>query len=296
MFMETTKEYDMQRLEGPIESIRIQEAYGIGLQLKEQITSEYGTGFPYNAMYVDQRGVMYLPRNPKAFHNLFHSTTGETDAVTLGIALGYDPEMLALGGLTMLGHDADVTSQRGRDETESADALAGHLEDTNTHYDREIFTPRHKALVWLAVRGTEPLFNEKGILVDQFATQQDYPDEEAATFALGTACADLGILYKPIGPYMGHQLYREISDANKPGEAPSLDGLLTFQRNQLEFIEDYRYPLPMAEQVLATHRAQVLRYDESVLEQLERGDIETWEQLEKQDLAFYALPLSPASI
>jgi hypothetical protein len=280
------QEDNMRFIEGSIEEIQTQEAYNIGVALKRSIAERYGVGSPLHVLPIDEAGNMFEPREPKAFHNLHHTEMVEDSAVRLGLVLGFRRPKLARLALDAVGHDNDHTGTRGVDEASSAEGMVEQLVQTNWAYDREIFGPRDMMMSRLAILGTEPLLRD-GALVGQKASEQDYPDAETEEYAKALASADLGELYTPLGPYVGHEYYREIMGFNSFGAQPPLTGLENFQRQQLDLLENYQYPLATAEKVLATHKPTVIRYGAHVLRQLERGDIESWDQVMAQDYGFY---------
>jgi hypothetical protein len=135
-----------------------------------------------------------------------------------------------------------------------------------------------------AIRGTEPLFKGNQ-LVGQMATRMNYPDRTTELVTKSVASGDLGELYTPQGPYLGHQLFREIQGMPTERQLP-FEKMAAFQRNQVGLLEQYQYPLKQAERLLATHRPQVTDYSHNLLEQLEAGTIETWDELIDRDKAF----------
>jgi hypothetical protein len=209
------------------------------------------------------------------YHNGYHARSVGKGALRVLRALDASPATARIGELAGYAHD--IYQGKGH-EDQSAEWLEAQL--------------RHKGLpksvaqmAGLAIRGTEPLF-AGGVIVGQMATRQQYPSHEAEQVGLAVASADLGTLYAPEGPMLSHDIYREMH-----GEVdPAIDEkLFTFQKGQMKLLDSYSYPLPQAETIFATHRPQVMQYSEHVLGQLERGDIESWQQLRAQDEAFYRL-------
>jgi hypothetical protein len=228
------------------------------------VDGKYSTGYPN---YQGCSGEAWL------YHNGYHARSVGKGALEVLRALGASPDTARIGELAGYAHDI---YQGNGHEGQSAEWLEAQL--------RQKGLPKPVAqMAGLAIRGTKPLFAD-GVIVGQMATRQRYPSHEAKQVGLAVASADLGTLYAPEGPMLAHDLYREIhSDVD-----PAIDeSLLTFQKQQMELLAGYLYPLPQAEKVFATHRPQVMQYSEYVLDQLERGDIENWQQLRRQDEAFY---------
>ena len=174
-------------------------------------------------------------------------------------------------------HDLKQLMGRGKDEAESAAWLEQKLR-------RKDIDNRHIKMGTLAIKGTEPIFQGKKI-VGQKATQLNYPDKEAEKVGLSVASGDFGELYTPQGPYLAHQLFREIKGMPHENAIPFED-MAAFQQGQVELLEGYKYPLRRAETLLATHKRQVMRYSQDTLQKLEQGTIETWDDLLARDKAF----------
>jgi hypothetical protein len=232
------------------------------------VCRDFGTGYPYY-----QGG-----NNGLAFHNGYHTATVVRDARKVGASLGMSAVEVATTTGAAFAHDIVQNGPRGVMERESAEWFAEQarlkgLPDAIAQAGR------------YAILGTEPLFDDKGVLVGQAVSNLDFPSLSVEKIAKSVASGDLGVLYRPEGPYLGHKLYQEIKGAG-PADEPDMAGLLAFERLQLALREGYHYPLKEAESVLATHKAQVMSYGAHVLKQLERGGITSWRQLEQQDLAF----------
>ncbi|HTE21478.1 MAG TPA: hypothetical protein VK674_00365 [Candidatus Limnocylindria bacterium] len=281
----------MRHLHASLEEIKVQEAYGIGLAAKASVDQQYGTGFPHFASHVDERGNILGPDTPYAYHNGFHTRSGEEDAVRLGMRLGYGPAKLALLGATLDTHDLIFTGNRGPDEEASAQLLVEDLQGVNEHYGRTIFGDREIVMGELGVKGTTAEVDESGVLLGQLAASQDYPDAETQEFALAVTCADTGRLYTPDGPRMGHAYYRELIGRNLPGDVvPIDDRLVEFQNNQVTLLENYQYPLPEADEVLSTHRQEVIDYSGALAGDLAAGTIENWDEIAGRDASFFVRP------
>ena len=221
---------------------------------------------------------------PLANHNAHHGYKVGDDTERLGVEMGFDPFDLALGRTTGNAHDINQQDGRGIDEQKSADWVATQLRR------RRVISAEAIKRSAGAIIGTEPLFDDEGLICDQKVNHMEFDSLRDEVFAKAVASADMGELYTPLGPLVGHKLYAEIqgADATTP---PPLDNLLEFQRKQVILHGRYEYPLgKTAEEVFASHKPQVIRYIEHVYTQLLRGNIETWEQLLAQDEAFSRNP------
>jgi hypothetical protein len=260
----------------------------IGSRALEISKDRYCSGFPVYSGDVVQ-GFDYSGGSEQklGFNNSFHNyMVGEgTAAVTerVGLSPGYQE----LGRTTGDSHDVRQLWGRGADERDSALWLEERVIEAGL-FDRAVARMGAKAIL-----GTEPLFDAdgpiKGKIIGQMAQRLEYDSKEEELFAKSVASADLGTLYTPYGPYLGHQLYVQRQGVNA-GETPDMTDFPQFYEKQVPFIENYRYLLPEAEGVLATHRVQVTRYTNFVANQLREGKIESWEQLHAQDLAFMRNP------
>jgi len=232
-------------------------------QTLRAVDARYSTGYP------EYQGC----REPWLYHNGHHARSVGRGALRIARAVGLSPGVARIGEIAGYAHD--IYQGKGH-ESQSAEWLEEQLR-------RKGLSEPIACMAGLAIRGTQPLFAD-GAIVGQMATRQQYPSHEAEQVGLAVASADLGTLYAPEGPLLSHDLYREIHGE----QDPAIDArLLAFQEGQMKLLDNYSYPLPQAERLLATHRPQVMRYSQQVLDQLERGDIESWEQLRAQDKAFY---------
>ncbi|HMH69923.1 MAG TPA: hypothetical protein VK502_00845 [Candidatus Saccharimonadales bacterium] len=216
-------------------------------------------------------------RNHLRFHNGLHARMVSMGAVALGQKLGLSPAEQVVARVAGAAHDIVQLRGPGVNEDESAEwldnALAEHL------------PPEAITMGRLAILGTEPIFKD-GIIVSQKANTQKYPSKQAELLAKAVACADLGALYKPEGPLLGHELYREISGHNQRNLPPIDEDIVAFQKKQTALIMSYVYPLKKANTLLATHRSKVEKHTSKHLSQLEAGEIHSWKQLIEQDRAF----------
>jgi hypothetical protein len=231
---------------------------------------QFGSGFP-DFTEVGHTALRY--------HNGYHARSVSDGSVKMGEKLGLSKADLAIAAVAGAAHDVVQDKGSGQNETESAAWLAEKLR-------RDGIFPEDAVLIGnIAILGTEPTF-EDGVLTGQKASELEYPSKRAEHIAKSVASADLGKLYTPEGPRLTHELYREIKGQNR-NETPEIDeSLVAFQRNSALLVSGYQYPLAEANTVLATHRPQVVAYHEKTLEQLEHGEIHSWQQLIEQDDAF----------
>jgi hypothetical protein len=251
-----------------INDAQILEAEAVGAQALDMVEARFGSGYPEYRHATESGGL--------AYHNRHHSEAVQQGTERMGEALGLTRSELAIGRVAAAAHDIVQLKPRGVMEQESAEWLAERL-------DRRGFTGRAIAIGSLAILGTEPLF-ENNRLVGQVASIQEYPSKSAELVSKSVACADLGELHSPLGPLLGHDLFKEIC-GTAPDEEPPMDKLLGFQQGQLWLAENYQYPHVKGEAAFGGLRGKVVEYSAKVLGQLERGEI-TWRQLIEQDKAF----------
>ncbi|HET6747450.1 MAG TPA: hypothetical protein VFH06_05080 [Candidatus Saccharimonadales bacterium] len=260
----------------------------IGSRALEVSKERYCSGFPiYRGDMIEGFDYSGGSEQKLGFNNSFHNyIVGEGGARVAG-AVDLSPSLQELARATGDAHDVRQLWGRGADERDSAAWIEQRIVEAGL-FDRVVAKMGAKAIL-----GTEPLFDAdgpiKGKIIGQMAQQLEYDSKEEELFAKSVASADLGALYKPYGPYLGHQLYAQRQGSNA-GETPDMAGFPQFYEKQAPFVENYRYLLPEAEGALATHRTQVTRYTNFVAEQLREGKIESWEQLRAQDIAFMRNP------
>lgn len=203
------------------------------------------------------------------------------DFAVLRDTLGLTQAEFMLGVSAMAAHDVVKTFDRasGVDETESANWLESELRSLPGMSQIAIATGR------LAVIGTTPRFQDGTIV--QKAVEQTYPTKRAELIAHAVAGADVGRLFTPLGPWLSHQLYREMQAASGNTDE-SIEGLVPFQNSQIEFLLNYRYPDRDIENALATHKVQVIKYLGNLSRMLEEGNIESWNELLALDEQFIA--------
>lgn len=234
-----------------------------------QIDQTYGSGYP-----------LWTPASHElAFHNGHHGRAVQANSRLMAEVMGLRPALRAIASAAGACHDIVQLKGRGFDEAESAVYLAAAMSETGA------FSSAEQQMGKLAILGTQPLFDEQFNLIGQVANEQEYASPEAELLAKSVASGDLGELLQPQGPLYGHLLYREIN--GMPAEDQlNPAAMVDFQAKHVQLVNSYRYPLAEAEQVLATHRPEVIDYSEHVLEQMQAGRLETWAQLIAQDEAF----------
>lgn len=264
---EIMSEYFLEHKSAQNEQIRA--AHEIGEDALEIVDNTYGSGYP-----LWTPGVHEL-----AYHNGHHGRAVGAKAVQLCDYLGLGSVEQAVAKVAGYAHDIAQLNGRGVDEAKSATWL------TSAMQERGAFSQYTQTMGALAIVGTEPIFSADGKITGQKASELSYPNKASELVAKSVASADLGELYTPQGPYFGHQLAREIFGII-PGDEFSPEKLIAFQQDQLEFIENYTYPLAEAEKLFATHKTEVIAYGRSILHLLEKGEIASWDELIRRDEAF----------
>lgn len=241
----------------------------LGQETVAVMDAKYGSGFPHFEGGAEAN---------LGYHNGHHARSVAEDGVAVGRKLGFSPAELVTTDLAGKAHDIVQLKVRGVMEAESAEWLTDKLAE------RGLPTVVAEAGA-VAILGTEPVF-ENGKLVGQVATRQEYPTKSAQRVGLAVASGDFGRMLSPIGPLLSHRLYQQMQGCT-PDQAPPMgESFERFLAAQTELRENYRFPLPEAEQILGRHRQQVTIYGQEVLRQAQRGDLESWDQLQAQDLAF----------
>jgi hypothetical protein len=240
----------------------------VGEEALEVVDRTYGDGYPRY-----RKGSHEL-----AYHNGHHAREVGNTAFKLCTLSGLSQLERYTGRTAGYAHDIVQLKGRGTDERESAEWVERELAK------RDIVAPSLRTMAALAIFGTEPLF-ESGKLVGQKATTQRYPSKGAEMMAKSVASADLGELYAPEGPFLAHQLFRENNGMARPKNL-TMDKLAAFQRNQIELLERYRYPLPKAQRILTKQKPQVIAYNTELLQQIESGTVESWNEVIERDRQF----------
>lgn len=230
------------------------------LQIVEQ---RYGSGYPYFSG----------GESPLCYHNRHHSQQVSQGAEVMCEALGLSRTAQAIGKLAGSAHDIVQLKPRGIMEQESADWLTEKM-------FRKSFNLSPMKVASLAILGTEPIF--EGGRLRQKVSELTYPSKEAELIAMSVACADLGELYAPLGPRLGHELYKEIKGV-PPNAKPPMKDFLEFQKGQIGLVRSYRFPHPKGEEVFGGLRSEVIEYHEDLLYHLEQREITTWDQVMEAD-------------
>lgn len=233
------------------------------------VDANYGTGYPHFA-----GGAL----GNLGYNSGYHGRTVSEDAQRVGEALGFSPAEMITTHVAGRAHDLVQLKPRGQMEAESAEWLEAQLR-------RRELPEAMVAAGSLAILGTEPILTEDNRIVGQKVTQLEYPSRSAERVALSVASGDFGRVLVPVGPLLAHKLYQQIKGVD-PDQVPPMEDLEKFLANQAYLYENYRFPVPEAERILGTHRAQVIDYGREILEQVQRGELDSWAQLEAQDLAF----------
>ncbi|HEV7453753.1 MAG TPA: HD domain-containing protein [Candidatus Saccharimonadales bacterium] len=241
----------------------------IGAAAIAVVQEDFGTGYPHFEGGVD---------GGLAYHNGYHSLSVANGSERMATHLGLTATAILTAREAGAAHDIVQLKPRGVMERESAGWYAEQLRG------------RHVPAVAieagsLAILGTEPVLDQQNRLTGQVVSRLEFPSRSAEQVAYSVACADLGDLYAPIGPYLGHRLWQEIKGAD-PHREPPMEGLVGFQRNQVFMANNYQYPHPAGEEVFGRLRSKVTRYQEDILRRLEAGEIHSWQQLLDEDLAF----------
>jgi hypothetical protein len=250
------------------EKDQIADAHRIRLGALQVIDRAYGSGYPK----------WTVGRHDLPYHNGHHGRAVGNMAVKLCTAYGLPRVEQAIANVAGFAHDIVQLKGRGIDEDESADWLDKALQEKHS------FPAHLREMAILAILGTQPKFRN-GRLIGQAADDLFYPTKNAELVAKSVASADFGELHTPQGPYLGHQLFREIHKI-APNSTLPRQAIIGFQQNQIELGESYTYPLVKAEHLLATHRPEVIAHHQDVLEKLEKGTLESWAELIDYDLAF----------
>lgn len=224
------------------------------------------------------------PDGYRSYHNGLHSRNVVQDSTALAAAHDLSPLLQLVGNAACAAHDLDQELGSGTNETASADWLREQIE-ARTSLGTHMAT-----MGWLAVRGTEPIM-QGFLMVDQLANQQEYQTADQELLAKLVACADLGRLYAPDGPYAAHLLAREFAGSPADDQV-AYEKLLAFQRTQPAFLEAYQYPLASAANLLTRHEVAVRDYAEELVDAIALGDVSNWQDVIRRDHAFAEAHLS----
>ncbi len=224
----------------------------------------------------DPAAELYLP-----YHNGVHTRNVcydvELGAQVVGLVQSELEVALAAGSAHDVVQELDGTG--GKNEKASAEWLVNKMESKGIYSSLQIEMAR------LAIAGTR-CFIDMDHVMHQLATGQDYPTKRAELIGHVVASADLGRLYTLDGPYLSHKLFQERTTGGS-GIKPSLDALTEFQLEQVRFLnKGYKYPNTDIGRVLTARIVEVNTYSEGLLNDLEAGRIESWDEILQRDLEF----------
>lgn len=240
----------------------------IGTEALSIVGARYGSGYPH--YHGGESGGL-------SYHNRHHSWAVQQGVEVMGVAIGLSRTELAIGRAAAAAHDIVQLKDRGIMEQESADWFKQEMQAKDV--PSEV-----RSIGVLAILGTEPIL-KSGLLVGQVAERLDYPSQSAELVAKSVACADLGEIHSAHGPLLGHELFKEINNV-APSQEPSMGKLIAFQRGQLWLAENYQYPLAAGERVFGVLRSEAVAYSAKILDELEHGRIESWQELIARDQVF----------
>lgn len=213
------------------------------------------------------------------FHHQGHALFVRKGTGLMTEAVGLSADARRVAEVAAAAHDIVRLKARGVMEAESAAWLDRKLHAYG-------FSERAIRAGRLAILGTEPVM-QHGVPVGQMATSLEYHSKEEGEIALSVASADLGgEMFRPLGPYRGNQLYKELQGVYGPDKEPPFDGFLAFVEGQVALKQAYRFPHPQGEAVLGALRGEVIDYHVWLAEALRAGDIASWNEVEHADLDF----------
>ena len=216
-----------------------------------------------------------------AYHNAQHTLRVIRNSQRLAQAMECDQELTALAMLAAAAHDIVQEGARGEMERASADWLS-------TRMTAEGFDPEDIAACTAAVLGTTPLLDQDGLMTGQQVNQMEFADPRPRIVAQIVASADMGDLYRPYGPLLGRDLYRE--EHGGLTDDPQLDAdFLESQDRQLQLLQNYRYPIAEAEELFGKDRHRLVEYQQQISRMIRTGQITSWRQLIDADMAFCEL-------
>lgn len=248
---------------GVFQAAQFSDASALTAESLQIVEQRYGSGYPYFSG----------GQSPLCYHNRHHSEQVSQGAEVMCEALGLSRTAQAIGKLAGSAHDIVQLKPRGIMEQESAEWLSEQM------FSKSFNLPPME-IARLAILGTEPMF--EGGQLRQKVSELTYPSKEAELIAMSVACADLGELYAPLGPRLGHELYKEIKGVS-PNRKPLMQDFLEFQRGQVGLVRSYKFPHPKGEEVFGRLRSQVIEYHEDLLYHVEQGEITTWSEVIEAD-------------
>lgn len=215
-------------------------------------------------------------RNPLYYHNGDHTRMVIDDTLLLSEGLGLTSMETNIAVMAASNHDIEQDLvELGANESASRRLLEEELSKLG-------FSRVAIMAGGLAITGTTPRF-EDGTIV-QRAVEQCYPTKRAELIAHAVAGADVGRLFGSFGPLLSHKLFLELQTKN---QIPvTIQELIKFQNNQIDFLENYQYPTKEIENLLSTNRAGAIKHIIKLIRNLESGQIAKFEEVIQQDLEF----------
>lgn len=213
------------------------------------------------------------------YHNLSHAVAVMEGSIKLTTHLGLSRAAVELAAMSGAAHD--VIRERSADATPEQ-ASAAWLRDTMKSYD---YGDDDILITTEAIIATTAALDEHGVLVAQIHDIDTRTD--AGKVALSVASADMGALYRPDGPRIAHDYFRELQGLSGDEVPRTLEGLREYQEGEVVLTRDYRYPLDAAEKIFATRREHTVAHHARVLALLEDGQLTDWHELERLDTSYY---------
>ena len=248
----------------------IEQASVVSMEALSLVTSRYGTG---NSTEAPTPEIADLP-----YHNMEHTISVRRNSLRMAQALGLNRLDTAIVELAASAHDIVQKKERGVMEQESAEWLEEKMKNVG-------FSDDDITAASLAILGTEPIVSQDGMIMGQKVDLIQFPSGRALEIAMCVACGDMAHLYQPYNALLSRELYKEIQGVCSD-DTPSIEGLLQFQRVQLDLLRNYQFPHPMGEQLFGNFRKESIEYQAWITQQLSLGMITSWDQLLQQDAAF----------
>lgn len=212
------------------------------------------------------------------FHGSFHSVDVGQGTLYGGIRLGIAGPALQVGIAAAKSHDIVQLKPRGDMERESAEWFVEEVRRAR------IYPELAAEMGAYAILGTEPVF--EGGTVSQMADRLDYPTKEIEQVSRVVACADLRGIHTGMGPYMSHQLFKEMNNMGPDDTPQDMEKVLGYQRGNVAFVENYKYPHPQGEKIFGGLRGEVAAFHAQLADDIERGAINNWNGVIARDLTF----------
>lgn len=242
----------------------------IGNRALRVVASEFGSGYPF------YRGGH---NGGLAYHNAHHARQVKTGGAIMAEALGLSSSAAAVVRAAALAHDIVQLKPRGIMERESAEWLKNEVAR------RRILPAATGEIGALCILGTE-LIVEHGRVVGQMVSRLEYASKAAEAAAHSVAAGDFYHLYSPGALRMAHDIYLEMNDLPPDSKPPLDEAFVRFQRYSAAFSDEFTFAHPAAKQLFGGLRANVVTRASWIADEVERGNIEDWDQLLAEDEAF----------